>query len=74
MVCFLCSEGTNMTSLKMQQHVLDAALKSVNNLSTELKKHDAENERKIKSLQTKVQALKTGISLLIVSLIDFNFN
>ena len=57
MVCFLCSEGTNMTSLKMQQHVLDAALKSVNNLSTELKKHDAENERKIKSLQTKVQTL-----------------
>ena len=74
MVCFLCSEGTNMMSLKMQQHVLDAALKSVNNLSTELKKHDAGNERKIKTLQTKVQALKTGISLLIVSLIDFNFN
>ena len=74
MVCFLCSEGTNMTSLKMQQHVLDAALKTVNNLSTELKKRDAENEIKVKALQTKMQALKTGRRLLIVSLIDFNFN
>ena len=64
----------NLTSLKMQLHVLEAALKTVNNLSTELKKRDAENEKKVKTLQTKVQALMmTGMYFLILSvgLCDF---
>ena len=84
MLCFLCSEDTNKIANESNcecddvqvnlMSVLDAALKTVNNLSTELKKRDAEIERKLRVFQTKVQTLKTGtcISLLIVSLFEFD--
>ena len=57
--------NNNLRSLKMRLHVLDVELKSVKEISTDLKKYDAENERKMKTLQTKVQALMTGMYFLI---------